>query len=181
LDAGIVRPPPAGPFTHSADEAQAPGHPWQNAGMPVKPIPEGFHTVTPYLAVADPAKLLDFVQRALGATVKEVMRSPDGQVVHADVVIGDSHVMMGIAHGEWKPTTTTLYLYVSDCDAMFRRAVDAGGKPVREPRTEFYGDRSGGVADAFGNQWWFATHVEDVSPEEMERRVKEQRPQQVSA
>ncbi len=141
--------------------------------MAVKPIPEGFHTVVPYLVVTDATKLLDFVQRAFGAQVQEAMRGPDGQVVHADVLIGDSHVMLGAAHGEWKPTTATLYMYVPDCDAVYRRALEAGATPVREPRTEFYGDRSGGVADAFGNQWWVATHVEDVSKEEMERRARQ--------
>ena len=145
--------------------------------MAVKPVPDGFHTVTPYLSVTDAAKLLDFVQRAFGATAKDVMRAPDGAVMHADVVIGDSHVMMGQAGGEWKPTTAMLYLYVPDCDAAYRRALDAGGTTVREPRTEFYGDRSGGVADPFGNQWWVATHVEDVAPDEMERRMKAHRPE----
>lgn len=149
--------------------------------MPVKPIPDGYHTVVPYLTVTDAGTLLDFVQRAFGAKVIEAMRGPDGQVVHADVMIGDSHVMMGLAHGDWKPTTSTLYLYVPDCDAQYRSAVAAGGKSVREPRTEFYGDRSGGVADPFGNQWWVATHVEDVSKEEMDRRMKEMAAQNTPA
>ena len=142
--------------------------------MAVKPVPDGFHTVVPYLLVPDATKLLDFVQRAFGAQVQEAMRGPDGQVVHADVMIGDSHVMLGQAHGQWKPMTAMLYLYVPDCDAVYSRALQAGGTSVREPRTEFYGDRSGGVADAFGNQWWIATHVEDVSKEEMERRARQQ-------
>jgi PhnB protein len=154
---------------------------WQNALMAVKPIPEGYHTVVPYLLVPDATTLLDFVQRAFGATIVEAMRGPDGQVVHADVTIGDSHVMLGQAHGDWKPTAAMLYLYVTDCDAVYRTALAAGATSVREPKTEFYGDRSGGVADAFGNQWWMATHVEEVSKEEMERRMQQHTPQNVNA
>ena len=143
--------------------------------MAVKPVPEGYHTVTPYLLVTDAAQLLDFVQRAFGAAVNEAMRGPDGGVVHADVTIGNSHVMIGQASGEWKPMAAMLHLYVNDCDAAYRRALDAGATSVREPRDEFYGDRSGGVRDPFGNQWWVATHVEDVTPEEMQRRMAKER------
>jgi PhnB protein len=140
--------------------------------MAVKPIPEGYHTVCPYLVVDDANAQLEFVQRAFGARVVEVHKEPGGRIMHADVMIGDSHVMLGQASPEWKAMPAMIHLYVSDCDAMFSSAIAAGATSVREPRTEFYGDRSGGVRDVNGNQWWMATHVEDVSPEEIGRRAE---------
>ena len=145
--------------------------------MAVKPVPEGYHTVTPYLTVKDASALLDFVKRAFGAQEKHVMRGPDGVIAHAEALIGDSHVMMGQARGEWTPMPAQLYLYVSDCDTVFQQAVSAGATSVQEPTTQFYGDRHGCVKDGNGNLWWVATHVEDVSNEEMERRMKAARPQ----
>lgn len=144
--------------------------------MAVKPIPDGYHTVTPYLTVNDAAALLDFVQRAFGARVEHAMKGPDGRVAHADVVIGDSHVMLGQAGEAWKAMPANLYLYVPDCDAWFRRAVAAGGTPLQEPQTQFYGDRHGAIVDPCGNQWWIATHVEDVSNEELQRRAAARQP-----
>ena len=140
--------------------------------MAVKAVPDGFHTITPYLTVANANDLLDFITRAFAAKEHHVMRGPDGSVGHADLVIGDSHLMLGQAHGEWTPMPSQLYLYVPDCDAIFRQAVAAGGTVVQEPKTQFYGDRHGCVKDVSGNLWWLATHVEDVSNEEMERRMK---------
>ena len=140
--------------------------------MAVKPVPEGYHTVCPYLTVSDATAQLEFLQRAFGARVVENMKGPDGRIMHADVVIGDSHVMMGQAGGEFAPTQASMHVYVPDCDAVYRAAVAAGGVSLREPETQFYGDRSGGVRDVNGNQWWISTHVEDVSKEEMERRAK---------
>lgn len=136
----------------------------------VKPIPEGYHTVTPYLVVEDVAKLIDFLSRAFDA--KEVHRSllPDGHITHAEMKIGDSPVMMGGARDPWKPRLATLYMYVEDVDALFRKAIEAGGKSLQEPKDQFYGDRSGGVEDPCGNFWYIATHVEDVSHAEIERR-----------
>jgi PhnB protein len=145
--------------------------------MPTRPVPDGYHTVSPYLTVADAAALLDFVTRAFDARPGHVMRSGDGRVMHADVTIGDSHVMMGQAQGEWTPMPAQLYLYVADCDALFAKAVAAGGTVVSQPETQFYGDRHGCVKDSNGNLWWLATHVEDVSAEEIERRMKAARPQ----
>jgi uncharacterized glyoxalase superfamily protein PhnB len=138
--------------------------------MAVKPIPEGFHTVTPYLLVAGVSNLIEFLKQAFAA--EEIHRSamPDGTVMHAQVKIGDSMVMMGEAGGEWKPMPVMLYLYVDDVEAWYHRALKAGATSVRELTDEFYGDRVGGVQDPSGNQWWMATHVEDVSPEEMARR-----------
>lgn len=130
--------------------------------MSVKPIPDGFHTVTPYLVVPDAALLIDFLKRAFNA--EEIHRShrPDGAVAHAQVKIGDSMVMMGQAQDEWKPMPCMLYLYVEDVDGWFERAVQAGGTVVRQVNDEAYGDRAGGVQDPAGNQWWVATHRQDV-------------------
>jgi PhnB protein len=139
--------------------------------MAVKPIPEGYHTITPYLTVKDAAPLLDFLQRALGATTVHVMKGPKGEVSHADLMIGDSHVMVGQAPDPAAVTTAMLYLYVPDCDAAYARAIAAGATSVAEPKTQFYGDRHGAVKDSSGNQWWFATHVEDVEQKELERRA----------
>ena len=136
----------------------------------VRPIPEGAHTVTPYLVVEGIPKLLDFLKQAFGAQERFRMARPDGGVMHADVMIGDSIVMMGEAMGEWKPKPCSLYLYVEDVDAVYQRAIDAGGTKVREPSNQFYGDRTGGVIDPCGNYWGIATHVEDVSHEEMAKR-----------
>ena len=143
--------------------------------MTVKAIPEGYHTVTPYLITREAAKVLEFAKQAFGAV--EVERHEDGQgrIQHAAIRIGDSMVMLGQSNDDWKEMPAMLHLYVPDADATYRRAIEAGGKSVREPRDEFYGDRSGGVQDPAGNQWWIATHIEDVAPEEMERRVSQQK------
>ena len=140
--------------------------------MPVKPIPEGFRTVTPYLVAADAAALIDFIKKGLGGQEKFVMRRPDGSIGHAEMTIGDSNVMIGQAGGPNNAFPAMLYLYVPDVDAAFARAVAAGAKPLHEPATMFYGDRHGAVVDANGNQWWVATHVEDVPPDELQRRAQ---------
>lgn len=141
----------------------------------VKPIPEGYHTVTPYLTVDGAAKLLDFVKRTFDAEELFRMETPDGKIGHAEVRIGDSVVMLADAStsDQGQPMPGLLNVYVEDADATYRRALDAGATSVREPADQFYGDRSGGVRDACGNQWWIATHIEDVPPDEMERRAKE--------
>ncbi|MFO1052617.1 MAG: VOC family protein [Planctomycetota bacterium] len=139
--------------------------------MAVSPIPQGFHTLTPYLVVRDARRLLDFVQKAFGAEVLDVMPTPDGGVGHAQVRIGDSMLMMGTAHESSTLFTTMLYLYVDDCDAWFHRALAAGAKVVRGLADQFYGDRHGGVEDEFGNQWWVATRKEDLSSDEIRRRA----------
>lgn len=138
----------------------------------VRPIPEGYHSVTPHLTVPGVAKLIDFLKQAFGAT--ELMRfaAPDGSVMHAEVKIGDSIVMLGEPTGEFKAMPGVLNMYVPDVDATYRRAIDAGARSLREPADQFYGDRSAGVQDSAGNQWWISTHVEDVSPEEMKRRMQ---------
>jgi PhnB protein len=138
--------------------------------MAVKPIPEGYHTVTPYVIVNGAGALIDFARQAFGA--EELFRMPGqgGAIMHGEIRIGDSVVMLSDGSPEQPPTSTMLHLYVEDVDAVYRRALDAGASSLREPTNEFYGDRSAGVRDSFGNQWWIATHVEDVSPEELKRR-----------
>ena len=142
--------------------------------MAVQPVPDGYHTVTPYMVLPDVEQALEFVQRAFGAKVVEAQAGADGKVRHADVLVGDSHVMFGRASEQHPASTATLYLYVPNTDELYQNAIAAGATSLREPTDEFYGDRSAGVLDAQGNRWWMATHIEDVSPEEMDRRAKAQ-------
>ena len=138
--------------------------------MPAQPIPPGFHTITPYLIAKDAGKLIEFLKTALAAEVQHLMPGPDGLVMHASLKIGDSMLMLTDSRPQWPAQPTGFYLYVTDADAWYRRAIDAGAQSVSEPKDQFYGDRMGGVKDPAGNMWWFATHVEDVSDEEMEKR-----------
>jgi len=140
--------------------------------MAVKPIPEGFHSVTPYLVVDDAAQLLDFIQQAFDGKLTERMEGPNGTIAHAEVRIGDSHLMLSDARSPWKPTSSAIYLYVNDTDATYKRALESGGTSVMEPANQFYGDRNAGIQDPAGNFWWIATHVEDVAPEEMKKRAE---------
>ena len=142
--------------------------------MAVKPIPDGYHTITPYLIVANVEGLIEFVEEAFDGSLRggEAARDSSGRIMHAEMQIGDSVVMMSEATDDSTPMTAMLHLYVEDVDAVYQRALAAGGTSLREPTDEFYGDRSAGVADDFGNQWWIATLVEDVPPEEMQRRME---------
>jgi PhnB protein len=138
---------------------------------PVKPIPDGFHTVTPYMMVADAAGLIDFLVAAFGATELE-RHTMDGRVMHAQVKLGDSMIMMGEASpDQGGPMPASTYLYVPNVDEVHASAVAAGATSLMAPADQFYGDRSGGVKDAWGNMWWIGTHVEDVSSEEIDRRA----------
>jgi PhnB protein len=145
----------------------------KEAEMAVKPIPDGYHSVTPYLTVKGADKLLDFVKQAFAA--EETFRSSraDGSIGHAEVRIGGSIVMMGDASERWPPMPGAINLYVDDCDATYSRALKAGATSLQEPADQFYGDRTAGVRDPVGNVWWIATHVEDVSPEDMAKRAEE--------
>ena len=141
-----------------------------------KPIPEGYHSVTPYLIVDDANAAIKFYERAFGA--KEKFRLPMGDIIgHAEIVIGDSHVMLADAMDDHKDprklggTPVSLMIYTSDVDAMFKRAIAAGAKQVRPVANQFYGDRTGVLEDPFGHVWSIATHVEDVSDEEIRRRM----------
>jgi len=147
----------------------------------VKPVPEGYHTVTPYLIVNAGAKALDFYARAFGA-IERLRIDAGGKIGHAEITIGDSCIMLADEHpeiGALGPTTVggspvSLHLYVEDVDAAVARAVAAGATLVRPVADQFYGDRVGGVADPFGHRWFIATHKEDLSPEELRRRAATQ-------
>ncbi len=140
--------------------------------MAVQPIPEGYHTITPLLIVKQAARFIDFLKQAFGAEERGRFARPDGQIMHAEVKVGDSILMLADASEQFPAQPAALCLYVPDADAVYRSAVQAGATSLREPENQFYGDRSAGVADSFGNSWWISTHVEDVSREEMERRMK---------
>lgn len=142
--------------------------------MSVKPIPEGYHTVTPFLIVKDAANLIDFLREAFDAEEISRMNSPDETVAHAEVKIGNSMVMVAEASEQFPAIPNLFYLYVEDTDAVYQRALKAGAESLKEPADHFYGDRSGSVKDAFGNQWWIGTHIEDVTPEEVKKRVEKQ-------
>jgi PhnB protein len=141
--------------------------------MAVKPVPDGYHAVTPFLVVRGAAAFLEFLRKAFDAKVTECHRAEDGTVMHAEARIGDSMVMVGEEQPKSAATRSSLYLYVPDADSVYRSAVAAGAVSVMEPADQFYGDRNAGVTDAFGNQWWIATRVENVPPDEMARRAAE--------
>lgn len=146
---------------------------------PVKPIPDGYHTVTPYLVLKGAARAIDFYKQAFGATELLRMPRPDGTLGHAEIKIGTSPIMladedptMGARSPEsFGGSPVSILLYVEDADELFARAVRAGAKGVRPMADQFYGDRMGGVSDPFGYTWYIATHKEDVSEEEMRRRA----------
>ena len=144
----------------------------QSVTSKLRPIPIGYHSITPILRVEVAAKLIDFLKQAFQAVERERFMAPDGRVSHAEVKIGDSVVMISDANDEWKPMQASLNLYTEDTDAIYTQALEAGATSLMEPADQFYGDRSAGVKDPFGNQWWISTHMEDVAPEELERRMK---------
>ena len=135
--------------------------------------PKGYSSVTPYLIVEDAAGLLDFMRTVFDAEDRMRMDDPDGRVAHAESAIGESIVMVGGASDRWPARPGVLHVYVADCDATYRRALDAGAESVQEPADQFYGDRMAGVGDVYGNTWWLATRVEDVSEDELARRAEE--------
>jgi PhnB protein len=145
-----------------------------------KPIPEGYHTLTTYLAVDDAAAAIDYYTRAFGAKELGRMDAPGGKVGHAELEIGDSRLMLSdpFPRSSTRPpkelggTTASVFLYVEDVDAVVQRAVDAGATVTMEVADQFWGDRFGTVTDPFGHVWSVATHVEDVPPEEMAERAK---------
>jgi len=141
--------------------------------MAVKPIPENYPRVSPYLIVKDVEKTMEFIKYVFGGKEREKMEMADGSVNHAEMSIGDSVIMMGKASNEHQIQNTMLYIYVEDTDAAYKKALEKGAVAVMEPADQFYGDRNAGVKDKDGINWWIATHVEDVSPDEIKRRNDE--------
>jgi PhnB protein len=148
--------------------------------MPVKPIPEGYHTATPYLIVNGAAKALEFYKQAFGATELLRMEMPGGKIGHAEIKIGDSIIMLADEYPEVDArgprsiggTPVSLMLYVESVDTVFNRAVAAGAKTKEPVQDRFYGDRSGKLEDPFGHVWMIATHKEDLTPEEVGKRAE---------
>jgi PhnB protein len=148
--------------------------------MAVKPIPEGYNTVTPYLAVDNAAQAIEYYKKAFGAKERGRMEAPDGQIGHAELEIGDSLVMLSDPFPQFSTrpptelggTSASVFMYVEDVDATVKQAVDAGATIEMEVADQFWGDRFGSVQDPFGHVWSIATHVEDVPPEEMAERAK---------
>ncbi|MBP6344180.1 MAG: VOC family protein [Candidatus Omnitrophica bacterium] len=143
-------------------------------------MPEGFHSVTPYLSVKGAAEAIEFYKRVFDAKERYRLPGPDGKTVgHAEIMIGDSILMLAEENPQWgnkspkvlNGTPVNLVVYVPDADQYFKRAVDAGAKVIRPVADQFYGDRSGCVEDPFGFSWSIMTHIEDVSQEEIERRL----------
>ena len=141
--------------------------------MSSKPVPHGFHTLTPYIAVKNVPGLISFLKAAFGAKEKHVSALGDGTIMNAVFWIGDSVIMLGeLPEGSpFGTRSATVYMYVEDADSVYEKAIAAGATSLMEPADQFYGDRNAGVEDAWGNQWWIATHIEDVSVEEIKRRM----------
>ncbi len=146
----------------------------------VKPVPDGYHTVTPYLIINGAKKALEFYEKAFGAIAMFCMDQQGGKVGHAEMRIGDSIIMLADEYpdmGYRGPqalggTPVSILLYVENVDQLFKRAIGAGGKELRPVQDQFYGDRSGTLADPFGHVWTIATHKEDLSPQEIDERAK---------
>jgi PhnB protein len=146
----------------------------------VKYMPDGFHSITPYLYIDGAAAAIEFYKKAFGAKVVVHMPNPDGKIGHAEIQIGDSHVMLADQNeqvGAYGPkhyggVPGNLMIYVEDVDSVFKKAVDAGGIVKRPLADQFYGDRNGAIEDPFGHQWFIATHIRDVSPEEMKEAMQ---------
>ncbi len=148
--------------------------------MAVKPIPEGYHSVTPYLIINGAASAIEFYQKAFGATELFRFPTPDGKIGHAEIKIGDSPIMLADEFAEMGykgpqalgGSPVSLMIYFEDVDTVFNRAVEAGASVKEAVQDKFYGDRTGTLTDPFGHVWHVSTHKEDVSMEEMEKRAK---------
>jgi PhnB protein len=148
----------------------------------VSPIPQGYHSITPYLVIKGAAQAIEYYKKVFGATEVVRMNAPDGKVGHAELQIGDSRIMLADENPSMGAGYTSaasignspvsLYLYLPDVDRVIERAATAGAKVLKPAQDQFYGDRSGFIQDPFGHLWGIATHVEDVSPEEMKERMK---------
>ena len=144
-----------------------------NKNKSVRAVPEGYHTVTPYVVVDNAQGLIEFIKNAFAGKEIFVKKMDDGKIMHAALSVGDSIIMISdTMEGMEKQQTSMLYLYLEDADTVFKKAIQAKATSIREMQTEFYGDRAGAVKDKWGNVWWIATHVEDVDDEELERRAE---------
>jgi uncharacterized glyoxalase superfamily protein PhnB len=144
----------------------------KTAAHKVRPVPAGFRTVTSYLFVPGAAYLIEYQRAAFDAEVISRHTDANGGISYALIKIGDSLVMLSEPRDPWKPMPCGIYLYVKDTDATYAAAMAAGGVSLMEPSDQFYGDRNAGVQDPCGNQWWIATHIEDVPPQELKRRMQ---------
>ncbi len=139
--------------------------------MQKKWIPEGQHVLTPYLIVKDAVKFIEFVEKTFFGTTTECLKREGGKIAHAEIRIGDSKIMLGESCDEFKAMPAGIYVYVEDTDVTYHRALKNGATSVHKPMDQFYGDRSGGVQDQWGNFWWIATHKESVSHQELQKRI----------
>jgi PhnB protein len=140
--------------------------------MATKSIPEGYHSITPSFCVDGAQKFINFLKEVFAAQDRFKMDGPGGKVMHAELNIGDSAIMVSDVMPQWPAKSNSLYVYVDDVDATYQRALKAGATSVRAPENAFYGDRTSAVQDPFGNMWGIATHVEDVPPDELEKRAE---------
>ncbi|MFO0727406.1 MAG: VOC family protein [Myxococcota bacterium] len=139
--------------------------------MAVKPVPERYHTLTPFLTVKDAAGLIEFLKRAFGAVEHERIEGPPGVVRHGELQVGDSMVMLAEASAAAGGSVSSIYMYVENVDETYKKAIEAGAQPLTEVMNMPFGDRSGGVVDPAGNRWWISTHIEDVDQAELMRRM----------
>lgn len=146
----------------------------------IAPVPPGYHSITPYISVSNVDGFLEFLRSAFDAQIVRRLPGPEGSTWHAEVRMGDSHLMIGDPMGQRPAWPAQIYFYVPNTDAVYRQALTTGATSTMEPRDMFYGDRNAGVQDAWGNTWWIATHVEDVTDIELERRNAEQLKQRAS-
>jgi uncharacterized glyoxalase superfamily protein PhnB len=147
------------------------GYPKETA-MPAKFIPDGYHSVTPYLTLRGADKVIAFLKKAFNAeTVYEPLLRPDGKIMHAEIKIGDSRIMITEESEYAQASLSSLYLYMPDVDSAYSQAIKAGGAKIMEPADMFYGDRTGGVKDSSGNSWYLGTHKEDLSRDELAKRA----------
>ena len=142
-----------------------------------QPVPKGFHSITPYLAIDGAEEWLEFAENAFDAQTTFLLKHESGKdagkIMHATIKIGDSNIMFSEIMDNYPAVTAMLYLYVDDADRVYKQAIDAGAESIREPRNEFYGDRAGCVKDKWNNTWWIATQIEDVEGTELKKRARE--------
>ncbi len=147
----------------------------ENTSGTIKPIPAGYHTLTPFVVADNASGFIKFLKKAFYTQLNYLMEAVDGLIRHAELKIGDSAIIVASATEIHKSMPGMLNVYVEDCDQVYEKALKAGAESMAKPANQFYGDRSAGIKDSWGNIWWIATHVEDVSNEEIKRREAELR------